>query len=89
MSKFEPIVNHQLMERVLEIKSRDFDGKLIQDEMNITKLFNSAINFTEDELIVCVVAALQKCPDKVYQILAYDREELVRKGKMNETDKRV
>ena len=89
MSSYEPFVNHALMEKVLAIKERSFDNKLIQDEMIITKLFNTAINFTEDELIVCTIAALQVCPEKVYQALAYDREELLekaRKGKKNDGD---
>lgn len=83
MSRYEPFVDHALMEKVLAIKERTYDNKLIQDEMIITDLFHKALNFTEDELITCTIAALQVCPDKVYKALAYDREELVANQKGN------
>lgn len=79
MAKNEPFVNHALMERVLEIKQRD--SRLILEVVGLTDLWNKAIHMTEDELIVCVLAALQVCPDMVYQALASDRAELVEKGR--------
>lgn len=79
----EPYVNHALMDRVLEIKQRSENSRLILEVVGITDLWNKAIHMSEEELIVCVLAALQICPDMVYQALAEDREELRRKGKDN------
>ena len=83
----EPFVNQQLMERVLRIKEKAEDSRLILETVSITDLWNKAVRMTEDELIVCTIAALQVCPDKVYAALADDREELLRKGKANERRK--
>lgn len=83
----EPFVNQQLMERVLRIKEKAEDSRLILETVSISDLWNKAVHMTEDELIVCTIAALQVCPDKVYAALADDREELVRKGKANERRK--
>ena len=45
------------------------------------------MNMNEDELIACTIAALQKCPERVYHVLAEDRAELMKKGRrQNETD---
>ena len=82
----EPIVNRALMDKVLAIRERTFDDVLFSESVNITDLFYKTLNYTEDELIMSVIAALIICPNKVYQALAYDREELVRKGKKDETD---
>jgi len=83
----QPYVNRQLMDKVLQIRERTLDDELFSETVHITDLYYKALNFTEDELIASVVAALEICPDKVYQVLAYDREELVRKGKTNERRK--
>ena len=85
----EPIVNRALMDKVLAIRERTFDDVLFSKSVNITDLFYKTLNYTEDELIMSVIAALIICPNKVYQALAYDREELVRKGKKDETDQCV
>ena len=85
----EPYVNKQLMDKVLQIRERTLDDDLFSETVHITDLYYKTLNYTEDELIMGVIAALQICPDKVYQALAYDREELLRKGKKNETDKCV
>ena len=82
----EPYVNYELMERVLNIRERTPEEIQLSETINITDLWNKAINFTEDELIVCVMAAMYVCPDKVYQALAEDREELLRKGKRRNED---
>lgn len=81
-----PYVNRQLMEKVLSIRERTFDDVLFSDSVNITDLFYKTLNYKEEELIMSVIVALMKCPDKVYQALAYDREELARKGKRNEEE---
>ena len=81
----KPFVNRELMDKVLQIRERTFDDELFSETVHITDLFYKTLNYTEDELIMCVVAALIKCPDKVYQALAYDRAELVRKGKNNDS----
>lgn len=77
----EPYVNHVLMDRVLEIKQRSENSRLIMEVVGITDLWNKAIHMSEEELIVCTLAALQVCPDMVYQALASDRAELFRKQK--------
>ena len=79
----EPFVNRELMNKVLEAREKTLDDDLFAETVHITDLYYKTLNYTEEELIMCVIAALQKCPDKVYQVLAYDREELLRKGKNN------
>ena len=87
MSANQPYVNRELMNRVLEAREKTLDDDLFSETVHITDLYYKTLNYTEDELIMCVIAALQKYPDKVYQVLAYDRAELLRKGKKeNETD---
>ena len=83
----QPYVNRQLMDKVLQIRERTLDDELFSETVHITDLYYKTLNYTEDELVMCVIAALQICPDKVYQVLAYDRDELVRKGKSNERRK--
>lgn len=82
----EPYVNYALMERVLNVRQRTPEEIQLSETINITDLWNKAIHFTEDELIVCVMAALYVCPDKVFAALAQDREELLRKGKKDERE---
>lgn len=82
----ELYVNQMLMDRVLDIKRRADDGKTVLEIVGLTDLWNKALNMTEDELVVCVCAALQVCPDKVFAAIAQDREEILRKGKRNERD---
>lgn len=79
----EPYVNRELMNRVLEARERTLDDELFSETVHITDLYYKTLNYTEDELIMGVIAALEKCPDKVYQVLAYDRAELLRKGRKN------
>ena len=83
MSNYEPYVNQALMDRVMRIKHSAENNKLILETVGITDLFNKALHMTEDELIVCTIAALQVCPNMVYAALAEDRAELARKGRNN------
>lgn len=76
----EVFVNYQLIEKIRRIRGRQFDETPVSRERDISELFRRVSNLHEDELIACVIAALQKCPEKVYQVLAEDREELLRKG---------
>lgn len=81
----EPYVNHALMKRVLDIKARgNEDTKIILETVNITDTWNKAIHMTEEELIVCTLAALYVCPRMVFAAIAEDRDELLRKGKRND-----
>lgn len=82
--KIEPIVNHTLMDRVLEIKRSAEDTNFTLETIGITDLWNKAIAMTEEELIVCTMAALYKCPDMVFAAMAKDRAELLRKGQKND-----
>lgn len=82
--KIEPIVNHTLMDRVLEIKRSAEDTNFTLETIGITDLWNKAIAMTEEELIVCTMAALYKCPDMVFAAMAKDRAELLRKGQRND-----
>lgn len=79
-----PYVNRELMQRVLEARDRTLDQELFSETVNITDLYYKTLNYTEEELIMSVIAALEICPDKVYQVLAYDRAELLRKGKKHD-----
>lgn len=83
--KIEPIVNYTLMDRVLEIKQRAGDSTFALETIGITDLWNKAIAMTDDELIVCTLAALYKCPDMVFAAMAQDREELL-KAKESKND---
>ena len=77
----EPYVNHALMDRVLEIKQRSENARLVLEVVGLTDLWNKAIHMSEEELIVCTLACLQMHPDLVYQALASDRAELLRNAK--------
>ena len=77
----EPIVNYALRDRVLEIKARAENQETVLEVVGLTDLWNKALAMTDDELIVCTLAALYKCPDMVFAAMAQDREELLRKGK--------
>lgn len=76
----EVYVNYALIEKIRRIRGRTFDHTGISKEWDISELYRRMMNLSDDELTVCVIAALQKCPNRVYQILAEDREELLRKG---------
>lgn len=82
----EPFVNRELMERVLEIKQRSENSRLVLEIVGITDLWNKALRMSDEELIVCTLAALERCPDMVYQALASDRAELLRKGRRYERE---
>ena len=76
----EVYVDYSLIEKIRRIRGRTFDHTGVSAEWDITELFKRMMNFSDDELTVAVVVALQKCPMRVYQALAEDREELTRKG---------
>lgn len=80
----EPFVNRALMDRVLEIRQRESNNREILEIIDATKMWNTAIAMSDEELVVCTLAALYKCPNMVFAALAQDREELLRKGKINE-----
>lgn len=82
----EIYVNYALIDKIRRIRGRTFDHTGVSKEWDISELYRRMLNLSEDELTVCIVAALEKCPDRVYQVLAEDREELKRKGKRHETD---
>ena len=82
--KVNPIVNYQLQERVLEIKSRAENQERVLEVVGLTDLWNKALAMTDEELIVCTLAALYKCPDLVFAAMSSDRAELMRKGKNND-----
>lgn len=77
----EPYVNTALIERVRQIRQITPEDIELSENINISDLWSKAINFTKDEFIVCVCAALQKHPEIVYRVLEFDRAELKRKGK--------
>lgn len=79
----EPYVNRALMDRVLDIRQRAENNKEILDIIGASKMWDTAIAMPEDELIVCTLAALYKCPNMVFAAMAQDREELLRKGRKN------
>ena len=76
----EIFVNYALIDKIRRIRGRQFDHTGVSQEWDLSRLYQMAMNFNENELIACVVAALNKCPDRVYHALALDREELLRKG---------
>ena len=71
------------MNRVLEIKEKAGDNKLILETIAVTEMWNTACGMSDEELVVCALAALYKCPDMVFAAMAQDRKELLRKGKQN------
>lgn len=78
--KIEPIVNYALQDRVLEIKARAENQETVLEVVGLTDLWNKALAMTDEELIVCTLAALHKCPDLVFAAMSSDRAELMRKG---------
>ena len=82
--KIEPIVNYALRDRVLEIKARAGNQQTVLEVVGLTDLWNKALAMTDEELIVCTLAALHKCPDLVFAAMASDRAELMRKGKSDD-----
>ena len=76
----EVYVDYSLIEKIRRIRGRTFDHTGVSAEWDITELFKRMMNMSDDELTVAVVVALQKCPMRVYQALAEDREELLQKG---------
>ena len=76
--KIEPIVNRTLMDRVLDIKQREGDSKQVLEIIGLTDLWNKALAMTDDELIVCTLAALYRCPGMVFAAMAQDRAELLK-----------
>ena len=76
----EVFVNYALIEKIRRIRGRSFDHTGISKEWDISELYRRMSNLNEDELTVCVIVALQKCPDRVFRVLADDREELIKKG---------
>jgi len=82
----EPFVNRALMDRVLEIKQREGNNREILEIIDATKMWNTAVAMTDEELVVCTLAALYKCPNMVFAAMAQDREELLRKGKRRNED---
>ena len=76
----EVYVNYALIDKIRRIRGRSFDHTGVSKEWDISELYRRMSNLNEDELTVCVIAALQKCPDRVYRVLADDREELIKKG---------
>jgi hypothetical protein len=82
----EIYVNYNLIDKIRRIRGRTFDHTGVSAEWDISELYRRMLNLSEDELTVCVIAALQKCPSRVYQALAEDRDELLRKGKKDATN---
>lgn len=82
--KINPIVNYELQGKVLEIKARAENQETVLEVVGLTDLWNKALAMTDEELIVCTLAALHKCPDMVFAAMASDRTELLRKGKSDE-----
>ena len=82
--KIEPIVNYALRDRVLEIKERAENQVKVLEVIGLTDLWSKALAMTDEELIVCALAALHKCPDLVFAAMAVDRAELMRKGKSDD-----
>ena len=80
----EPIVNYALRDRVREIKARAENQEKVLEVVGLTDLWNKALAMTDEELIVCTLAALHKCPDLVFAAMSSDRAELIRKGKNND-----
>lgn len=76
----EIYVDYSLIDKIRRIRGRTFDHTGVSKDWDITELYKRMMNLSEDELAVAVVAALQKCPNVVYQVLAEDREELIKKG---------
>ena len=74
----EIFVDYSLIEKIRRIRGRTFDHTGVSAEWDITELYKRMLNMSEDELTVAVVAALKKCPNRVYQALADDREELIK-----------
>lgn len=76
----EVFVNYALIDKIRRIRGRSFDATPVSTERDLSELYRRAMNFNDDELIACTIAAMQKCPERVYHVLAEDRAELLKKG---------
>lgn len=83
--RIEPYVNHALAERVLEIRERADNNKILEI-IGMSDLWEKALAMDEAELITFTLAALHKYPDLVFAALAQDRAELLRKGKRTDVN---
>ena len=98
MSRNEPIINHVLLERVLQIKEsellHDDSFKVWEDDIDdvqkikLTRLGKMAESMSKEEMAVLVLIAVQNYPEMVFQIMM--EEYLINregKGKRNEDSK--
>ena len=82
----EPFINRELIDKIRQAREKTFDADITYDntkeeERHMSELYRIMQNYDSKELAVCIAAALDKEPMIVYQVLAQDREELIRKGK--------
>ena len=90
----EPFINKELIAKIRQARERTFDADIafddtVEEERHMSELYRIMQNYDSKELAVCIAAALDKEPRIVYQVLAEDREELiksVRKGRNNESN---
>lgn len=88
----EPFINKELIAKIREAREITFDADIAfddttEEERHLSEMYRIVSNYDVKELAVCVTAALEKEPLLVYQILAEDRAELLRKGRKKvETD---
>lgn len=84
----EPFINKELIAKIREAREITFSADIAfddtkEEERHLSEMYRIVSNYDIKELAVCVTAALNKEPLIVYQILAEDREELLRKGNSN------
>ena len=88
----EPFINKELIAKIREAREITFDADIAfddttEEERHLSEMYRIVSNYDVKELAVCVTAALEKEPLLVYQILAEDRAELLRKERKKvETD---
>ena len=82
----EPYINRDLIDKIRQARERTFDADKTydtskEDERHLSEMYRIMQNYDDREQAVCVAAVLDNNPMIVYQVLAEDREELLRKGK--------
>lgn len=87
------LINHVLLDRVLQIKQNDFlhddpleiwEGDLIE-QIKLTRLGEMAESLSKEEIIVLILTFVRNYPELVFQILA--EEYLLNKERTKENEK--
>ena len=90
--KSDLLINHILLNRVLEIKhnnslhNEEFDVEDLIEEIKLTRMGKMAESLSEKEMAVLILIAVQNYPEMVFQIMM--EEYLLNKERNEKKDER-